>query len=359
MGNPITDNVIDRHLAAIFSDLSGGGAHEFGAGVEYVQKTADPFLSSALATQATAKRVAESFVRLAVDESELLKAVRTVYVDEPSGDIAKLNISGHFVRKATENATDTETRKPTTTGLAYNTVKARAQMDVPLETVEDNIEGEGGYDAFVEAFTTGISNDLEQLSIQGDSSLTGTDDESMLLKTNDGFHVLTTTALGAHLKPAGAKRPSWKLFSEMYRDMPTKYRRNKQNLRWIAHPDVFLDLQGEIVERTTGLGDLAFQNDAGQFAPLGIKPLEVPLLPTDLTANGTDSTATFIMLCDPRNLVHIVQRRLRIATEIINRYDRYEVTAFIRNDFVVENTDAVVKATNVILDTSGTRYGAP
>jgi len=358
MGKALTDKIIERQLSALFGGMSGGGDYEFGAGVEFVKKTADPLLSSTLATQATARQLAETFVRLAVDESTLLREIRTLFVNEPSGDIAKLNISGHFVRKATENTADTETRRPVTSGLTYTTVKARAQMDVPAETIEDNIEGEGGMAAFTDAFMVGISNDLEMLAIQGDSSLSGTDDESMLLKTNDGFHVLSTTALGTHTKNAGAKRVSWKLLSEMYRDLPTKYRRNRANLRWIAHPDVFLDLQGEIVERTTGLGDLAYQNDAGQFAPLGIRPLEVALLPTDLTATGTDSTGTFIMLCDPRNLIHVVQRRLRVATKKAIRKDIFEVTALIRNDFLIENTDAVVKATDVVLDTSASRFGA-
>lgn len=345
--------------AYLKSLAEGSGMIDFSAEdlrVVAAKKAADPFLTTSLHDAATAEDKAEAFIRLYVDESALLRAIRTEYKDAAAGTIPKLDLAGHVAEQATENNTITETRRPTTTGLDYATAKVRAAMDISAEAEEDNVAGKAtGRQALLEAFMTRLGNDEEELAIQGDSSLTSTDDTSRLLKTNDGFHVLTAIGEGAHIMSAGSTRPSTKLFMDMMDNLPTKYWRNEANLRWIMSPRTRLRLVRDLYDRTTDLGDQMFT--AGNvLAPLGIPIIEAPLMPTDLSATGTDSTGTIIWLTDPRNFVHIVQRRVETHIEFKPRKDVFEVTAYFRDDFIVENTDAVVKATDVLLDKAVSAY---
>ena len=54
--------------------------------------------------------------------------------------------------------------------------------------------------------------------------------------------------------------------------------------------------------------------------------------------------------------IHVVQRRLQLLTEFKNRADAWEVTAHGRDDFLVENTDALVKITDISLDQTADAY---
>ncbi len=324
---------------------------------EYLRKGSNPFTTSGLVDNATAKDLAERFIRLFVDESVLLRTIRTVFTDAPSGEMAKLDISGYVVEKATENSASTETRKPTTTALDYVNKKFRAQMDITGEVAEDNIERDGGKTAFMDAFSVQVANNLEELCIEGDESISGTTDAERLKKTNDGLHVLTAAGTGTNLKSAGGTRVDWPLFKEAMTNLPTRYRRNLRNYRWMMSPNTVLDLKEHVYDRATSFGDSMF-NNAGNLAPLGVDILEVPMLPEDLTVSGTGSTGTFIWLVDPRNFMHVVQRRVQTITEYQPRKDVHEVTVYGRNDFLVENTDAIVKITDVVLDPTAARYGA-
>lgn len=327
---------------------------------EEVSKAATPMTSSQLGGTTTrpgifTRDLPDAFIDLVVDESVLLKNIRLERKTEPTGEIAKIDVVGHISEQASENTTSTETRSITPSTLEYLTRKIRSQFDITTEVEEDNIEGPSGMNTMVQAMMKAISNDFETLALEGDESQGGASDYARLVKTNDGFQVLTAAGTGAHQVNAGNKRISWKLLHQMLKTLPTKFRGNLQNFRWIASSNTVLDLLEEAESRQTGLGDLKY-NSRGELTPLGIQFLEVPRLPEDLSASGTDSTGTFIWLCDPRNFIYIVQRQMTVHKEFKPRTDKWEYTVFTRNDFLVENTDGVVRANNVLLDPSADRY---
>lgn len=343
---------VDQYAKALVDELRQIGS------VEHVSKAAQPIDTTAFQTSGLGKEMADAFIDQVVDESALLKAVRVWRTNRPSGEISKLDIVGYVTEKATENMTSTETRRPTNTTLEYTNKKRRSQWDITGEVEEDNIEGNGYRQTLMNMFTKAIANDSETLAIEGDESQAGTDDYSRLVKTNDGYHVQTTAADGTNIVNAGAKRVSWKLLKKMLRTLPTKYRTPAamSQLRWIMSSNVVLDLQEEAEERQTGLGDMMYVG--GELKPLRIPILEVPLLPENLAVTGTDSTGTFIWLTAPQNLIWVIQRALRFHVEEVPRYDRLEVTAFMRDDFLVQTPEAVVKATNIVVDEAVARFGA-
>lgn len=333
--------------------LSLGNAKET---AEFAQKAAQAMTSSQFDTESFAQDLPNQFIDLVVDESVLLKACTVYRTNKRSGNAVKLTVDGHITEKATENGTSTETRKITDTPMSYLTVKTRSQFDITGEVEEDNIEGPSGRSTILDALVRYIQNDMETLAIEGDSSVSGSDDASRLLSANDGWHKLTATGTGAHLVTAGAKRASRKLLLNMLRNMPTKYLKQLQSMRWIGSYGTLYSLMDEVQTRATPLGDKAYEGSG--FNVHGINYMPVPLLPQDLTVSGTQSTGTFLWLADPKNFVFVVQRYLKVWSEFIMRYDRWEVTAYMRTDFMVNNTDAVVKATNVLVDDAVAFYGA-
>lgn len=326
--------------------------------VETAVKAAQPINTALFAnTGGLGQDLADSFIDLVVDESTLMQNISVLRTNFRSGEFTKLDVTGHVTEQASENNTSTETRKPQSTLLTYVTKKTRSQFDLTSEVIEDNIEGPSGQNTILNALLRHVRNDMETLLIEGDESVSATDDKSRLVKTNDGLNVLTSLSAGTHIVNAGNKRVSWELLRRMLIQMPTRYRRNRSAFRWIMSSNAVLDLLQEAEQRTTNLGDLMWRSDAPP-APLGIPILEVPLMPEDLSSTGTDSTSTIIWLCDPREFMWIVQRDMTVHSEFIPRYDRTEVTAYMRSDILVRNTDAVVKATNVNVDPAVDRFAA-
>ena len=304
--------------------------------------------------------VPDAFIDLVVDESELLKLVRVHRTNKPSGDIAKVTVQGPITEYAEENSAATETRAHTPGSVHFQTRKVRSLYDFTTEAEEDNIEGPSGVSTLLDALRKQVANDVETLSIEGDESQVGTDDYSRLVKANDGWNVLTGAGTGTHLVNAGNTRVSWKLLSKMVKSMPTKWRRGdwKRRFKFLCTPDVHQQLLDEAQERATGLGDGVWRGNEDNVSPLGIQVVEVPLIPQDLAGSGTASSGTFLWLMDPRNFIYVIQRQMTMHREFRPRSDKMEFTLYHRPDFIVENTDAIVKAVNVLTDEAVARYGA-
>lgn len=323
-----------------------------------MSKAADPLLVSVMDAESLKKELATEFINMVVNESTLLQQTRTKIVNAPTGNLVKLDITTNVLELATENTDSGNTRRPTDTPLTWSTVKLRAALDYTGEWTEDNIESEGGVSTVLTAFSDAIANDHEILCISGDSSVVATTDYGRLVKANDGFHVLTASGTGAVILNAGAKRPSYQLLSDMLKQMPTKYKRDISKLRWIMSWGSAMSLVDEIAGRLTEYSEVTKQAGLSILNKvLNIPVMIVPYLPEDLTLTGTSgTTGTFIWLADPKNFISIFQRDLSFEKERIPRSDRWELTMYIRTDYLVENTASIVKATNVSLWSGHSRY---
>lgn len=328
---------------------------------EKISKAA--FSTSSMPAGSIKRQDADRFINLVVDESTLLKNIRVMRVDAPSGSFSKLNISGPVTRVATEGTDPSDTRKPTNTVVSYAVAKTISCLDITGEAVEDNPEGDSGRTTILDAMVSQIGNDMENLAIEGDSSISGVTDPELLLKANDGYIKLTASGTGAHQTDATGLAPSVELLQEMMGDLPTKYRKDKSKLRWIMSENTALMLSAQLANTGNAnayrgaLADMALQ-DGGLPKIHGVSALVVPLMPEDLTIDGTaGSTGAVIWLTDPNNLIYVVQRDINVEWDRRPRIDTDQCTITMRTDFVVENTDAVVRATNVNLSGTVNFYG--
>lgn len=314
--------------------------------------------STSLPNSVLSRQQANRFIDLLVDETVLMKNVRVVRVDNQKGSINKLDL-GTIVTEGAHTTSRATTRTPTERVLTYDTEKYRSAFDLKTDFMEDNIEKSGIRDRLLSMFTKRIAIDVELAAIQGDQSLITGDAATAtnnLLGVNNGFQVILQNIVPSLQQvDAGGAAPSKRLYYEMKRRIPSRYRAAKPDYVWIVPSGPADKWNLDWSDRETAGGDAALGSKFGMMpGPWGIPMLEVPLMPEDLTygSNGVDGSQ--IWLTPPQNLIYFVQRDFTIEWDRRPRQDMWEVTIHFRIDFQVENGDLVVIAKNVAM--SGSDY---
>lgn len=317
--------------------------------------------STSLPNSILTRQQANRFIDLVVDETVLMKEVRVVRIDHQKGEINKLDL-GDIVTEGAHTTSQASTRTPTERVLVYDTEKYRSAFDLKTDFTEDNIEKAGIRNRLLTMFSKRIAIDIELAAIQGDETLTTGDaqtDENNLLGVNNGFSkILGGITPAAQIIDAGGTAPSKKLYYDMKRAVPSRYRAAKPNYVWVVPSGPADKWSLDWSDRETAGGDSAmrFNNlkSRMQPGPWGIPMLEVPLMPEDLTYGSAGTDGSEIWLTPLKNLVYFVQRDITIEWDRKPRQDMWEVTIHFRVDFQVENGDLVVLAQNVAM--SGSDY---
>lgn len=228
----------------------------------------------------------DKFIDFVVDETVLKDNARVVKFRNESLDIDKIGIGRRAAFPKAE-AQDPGLRRGITTSKVTLTPK---EIIVPFEigdlfkeiSIEDPNSVE---DHVIKLMATQLANDLEELYIVGDligAAILEADFKDggsateyvkdAYLALQDGWARLADSAnivdaLGANIGLA--------IFGKMLRAMPTKFRRNKNNLRWFMSPDLWQLYLEKLATRATNLGDQAA--GGGQHGPFGVRTVEVPL----------------------------------------------------------------------------------
>jgi len=132
---------------------------------------------------------------------------------------------------------------------------------------------------------TQISTDLENLAINGDKTISGSDPLSVLLKHDDGWDVQTETC---HIVDVEGGYLSKRVFAGMLRQMPKQFR-GDPGLRWILSRGANVDWMELNSDRQTATGDAALSGNAPP--PFGIPIIEVPLIPDDKDVSVKTATS--------------------------------------------------------------------
>lgn len=296
------------------------------------------------------------FIDLVVNESVLLRKVRVVRVDHAKGEINKLDL-GTIVTEGAGTTSTPTTRTPTERVVTYDMEKYRSAFDLRTDFLEDNIEKASVRDTLLGMFSKRIAIDTELAAIEGDNSLAigdGQSAENNLLGVNDGWDkILVDNVPGGQQIDASGAAPSKKLYYDMKRAIPSRYRAAKPNYVWIVSSGVYDKWMLDWSARETSGGDGALGTGSVP-GPWGIPLLEVPLMPEDLTFGTSGTDGSRIWLTPLSNLVYFVQRDITIEFDRVPRSDTWEVTIHFRVDFEVENPDLAILGNNVSL--SGNDY---
>jgi hypothetical protein len=295
------------------------------------------------------------FIDYMWDATVLGSQVHTVRMKSDTVDIDKVGVGQRLVRVATEAVDDGVNAGATFTKISLTTKKLRLDWELSSESLEDNLEGDALEDHIARLMATQAGNDLEDLAINGDTTLTG----DPLLKAFDGWNK-RAKATGHVVDHAGAGL-NRTAFNKALKAMPRKYMQKRNGLKFLVGSNLIQDYlftlsdaaqaTYDIATETIRNGPVRTEGPAGFTTgnAFGVTIQEVPLF--DETQDGDYSAATGdhgdLWLTFPQNLIWGVKREIAVYSEFKPKKDTIEYTMFTRVGTQVENADAFVVVKNV------------
>jgi hypothetical protein len=297
----------------------------------------------------------DRFVLKMMEDSPFLRAIRYVPMSRPSMFINKLDLASRVLRIANQGAISSpnngdfgeralarnDRTKVTTSRVGMNTFEVIAEVNLPFEVLEDNIEG-GAIDNTT--FETTVLNrlaehiriDLEDLCINGNVA-----SADPYLSIRDGvLRKSVSNVVNSSAGPFDAV-----LVKTMLDTVPVRYKRMIPSLRMYVSHSRMNDYMLQVAMRQTNLGDAVVvggNDGAGQgrglgpFSPLGVTTIAVPQMPNDQA-----------ILLDPRNFIMGIQRQMRIDYDKDIRERVLIIVVTMRIDIQVEEEEQIVRAFNI------------
>jgi len=290
----------------------------------------------------------DAFIDLVVDESVLSKIVRVERVSNPRGELNFMDITEPVTEAVGEDADTGNTYEPILSSVEYDTRKLRSAIDFTSEAFEENIEGDAFRDRVMGAMSKRIATDIELLYIRGSTTTYAADNSRLgrLLRRLNGWYV---QGLAGHVVDLDGATISKEVFNDLIQAMPSRYLRNKSDLKFFVGVSTEQEYRNVVANRATGYGDDSLQG-SNPMRAFGIDIVPVPLFPENLARTaGTESfnDGSFIWLTNPQNLIAVISRDITIHWEFVPRRDRWQSTIYTRVDCLIENTDAFVMGINL------------
>lgn len=308
------------------------------------------------------------FLRKLIKEPTVLRQARVVEMLAPQRKINKIGIGKRILRAATSgtalgapSASGLGGRaKPVTEVIQLNTSEVIAEIDLPYDVLEDNIEramtadnaapnarGPGGLkETILALMAEQAALDLEELALLGDTSyVNGSDaDDQAYLSLMDGW--LKLAANGGKLpngsynglahvydiKNAGVDKA---VFREMKKTMPKQYLRVLKQMRFIGSTDMETMWRDSLANRGTALGDATLTGD-DPVPAFGIPVTGAAMMPS-----------AKVLLTNPKNLIIGLQRQFSMEFDKDIQRRVYIVVLTARVALAVEETDATVLGVNL------------
>jgi hypothetical protein len=288
----------------------------------------------------------DQFIQILMDSPTILNAARMVTMNTPQKKINKIGFGSRMLRPgsaATGNGPDNDWLgsadrvKPDLGQISLNTKEVIAEVHIPYDVFEDNIEGgnitaamgqsAGGLqDTIMTLIGQRVALDLEELAILGDT----TSGDAYLALT-DGYLKRATV----HVVNAGGATIAKDVFKAAIKAMPDKYLRQRSALEFFVSVDNETEYRDTVANRVTGLGDSALVS-ANSLNVFGSSVNAAPLMPN---SKG--------IYTNPKNLIFGVQRKVNIEYDKDIRGRKFIIVVTARIDFQIEETDAMVQITNI------------
>ncbi len=283
-----------------------------------------------------------AFIDMILDQPTILKQVRQVRMGAPEKKINKIGFAARILKAATQvgGANDDGTNdrylakadrsKPTTMQITLNTKEVIAEVRLPYEALEDNIEGQSLESHIMRLIAERAAIDLEELALAGDTASL-----DPYLALQDGYmkrmtsHIVANAAAGCN--PA--------LFTNGLLAMPQKYLRNLNQLKHFVTIANTIKYRQNVSARATGYGDSALTQNIPIYAA-GVSVEAAPMLA--ILDSGKQGFLTF-----PQNLLFGIQRDIRVETDKDIRSREYIIVLTARVALQIEDEAATVKYTNI------------
>lgn len=300
---------------------------------------------------------ANQFIDYMWDSTALVRDARRHVMTADTTDIDKIGVGEKLARLATEATDDGVNSEATFTKVSITTKKLRLDWELSSESLEDNIEGEALEDHVARLMATQFGNDIEDVAINGDTTITG----DPLYKAFNGWRKLALQ--DARVVDGEGANIGRAVFNKAIKALPRKYKARRNQLRFYTGTQLVQDylysLQANTVEGYAGSiatnvidGSVAGpQGPGGGLYPyaFGIPIFEVPLFDEEIDGDysGADGDHGYVELTFPQNRIVGVKREIKVYREFKNKKDSIEYTAYVRVGVQVENSDALIHVKNV------------
>ncbi len=300
------------------------------------------------------------FVRQLIVQPNMLNANTTRFVPMRSYqmNINKINFGKRILRAgvqgtalataATNDAFDasaeaTARAKPQFSQVQLNAKLAIAEVDIPYDVMEDNVErataanneasntGPGGLrDTILAMIAEAAARDMEELAINGDVSLVASDPYLGML---DGW--LTKALAHGNIVDAQGATVTKALFKAGLKALPSQYKTDPTVLQNFISTNNKIEYQDTLANRVGALGDSALTGGAPLYAyDMPVKG--VALMPA---AKG--------LLSNPKNLIFGIHRQISLEFDKNIQTQSYIIVLTSRVDFAIEEVTAVVAYENI------------
>lgn len=279
---------------------------------------------------------AQKFIRLLIDDSKLMKMSTVHGMKSHTGEIPKAKFGSRILRPGVEAQAlaQGDRTKPDITNTELVTKLFKAEVRIPNEVLEDNIEQDSFKDTVMAMMGERMAADMDEIAVKGDTA-----SADLFLAQFDGILKQATSNTYAH----GGVVFNAAACKAMLKTMPSQYLRQKDKLRYITSTDAYIDYADSIIQRATPGGDQAlFTSQAPLYS--GIPVLDCPMFPENISGNQTNA-----ILTDPKNIAYGIWREITIETDKDISAGVLKIVASIR--FVVKFIEegAVVKGTGILV----------
>jgi hypothetical protein len=287
---------------------------------------------------------ANSFIDMVLDQPTILKQVRQVRMSAPQRKINKVGFGTRIMKAAPQGTTpyqqdnainnrhlaEADRSKPTTSQIMLQTSEAIAEVRIPYELLEDNIEGQSFESHVMRLIAERAAIDLEELALWGDT-ISG----DAYLALQDGYLKRMTSNVVNNLS-AGVTP---EMFEAGMLAIPQKYLRNLDSMKHFVSMANTIKYRGKVAKRATGYGDSALTGREPLYA-MGVELEGAPML----AAQGSGDQGIFTF---PQNLLFGIQRQIQVETDKDIRAREIIIVLTCRVATHIEDEAATVKYLNI------------
>lgn len=272
-----------------------------------------------------------TFFRKVIDQPTIVNEARTVGMSSPKREINKVGFGTRILRRASQTAgsralIEADRAKADFGKVTLDVKELIAEVRLPYEVVEDNIEREDFTDTIMELIAERVSLDLEELVLLGD---TGSAD-NYLATLNGVLKLMSTNTVDAQGNSINKD-----VFRDSVKAMPDRYLRTRDRMRFYVSVDNETQYRDSIANRQTGLGDATLTGLSPVYA-FGTPVAPVALMP------GTKG-----IFLDPKNIIIGFHREVMIETDKIIAERVWQIVLTLRVDVVLEEEEATVQIQNL------------
>lgn len=286
---------------------------------------------------------ANTFIDMIQEQPSILSKVRMVRMRAPQMKINRVGFATRILRAASQTipgALDgggndryvrvADRSKPTTAQISLSTSEVIAEVRLPYELLEDNVEGASFEAHVMRLIAERAALDFEEWALWAD---TGSGDAFLALQ--DGYmkrmvsHVVDNASAGV--------QPD--MFQSGMLALPQKYLRNvSQMSHWVSKANE-IKYRSLVAKRATGYGDDALNGKAT------LQPYGVDLQVADLLGSVGGGTKGFFTY--PQNLIFGIQRNIQVETDKDIRSREIIIVLTARAALQIDDEDATVKYINI------------